>query len=216
VEIHQTVASYRLAALVAFLFALVAPSAQAAVILTAVETGTDVVFTVEAGSSLNLDAWTKDVEPGDEFGRIQPNTGVFMVGKVPADSIDQYSNPLNFMGPSGGNSFGTGGSAFGSSGFGGATCQNPTRDCGLLGLIPGGQFLRTPFDYVSGEMLPNSTTTYAGEDFASLGLDVGMYTWTWGSGGTADSLTLNIVPEPSTAALMTLGLIGLAARRRQG
>jgi len=35
-----------------------------------------------------------------------------------------------------------------------------------------------------------------------------------GSGATADSLTLTIVPEPSTALLLGFGLAGLAVRRR--
>ena len=55
----------------------------------------------------------------------------------------------------------------------------------------------------------------AAATLASLGMDLGSYTWSWGSGGTADSLTLNVVPEPSTAALMVLGIVGLAARRRR-
>jgi hypothetical protein len=61
-------------------------------------------------------------------------------------------------------------------------------------------------------------STYAGQTFASLGMDSGSYTWSWGSGNTADSLMLNVisssVPEPSTGFLAALGLIGLASRRR--
>jgi hypothetical protein len=187
----------RLALVIAFMFAGFAPSAQGAAIVNAVETGGDVVFT--ASGDLNLEAWTFSTILED-FGRIQPNTGVFRVGPVSSVEGDFYIAPNDFLGPS---NFGTGASANGTSGSG-----------GLLGLIPGGQSLLVPRQYNSGDPL-SSSTTYSGQTFASLGLDVGSFTWTWGSESTVDSLTLNIVPEPSTATLMTLGLIGLAARRRR-
>jgi hypothetical protein len=99
--------------------------------------------------------------------------------------------------------FGTGGSANGTSGSG-----------DLFGLIQGGQVLTVPDNYLSGDPL-SSSTTYSGQTFASLGLDVGSFTWSWGEDEKADSLTLNIVPEPSTALLVGLGFIGLASRRRR-
>lgn len=173
-------ARYGLAALIAFLLAGVAPAAQGAVIVNAVETGGNVVFT--GSGTLNLDAWTKrDFDPPfEDFGRIRPTTGVFRVGPVPSIPADLYANPENFMGPS---SFGTGGDAFGTSGSG-----------GLLGLIPGGEQLTVPFNYVSGGMV-SSSTTYVGQTFASLVMPPGSYTWSWGSGDTADSLTLNVGGE---------------------
>jgi MYXO-CTERM domain-containing protein len=55
---------------------------------------------------------------------------------------------------------------------------------------------------------------------AGLGLTPGTYTYTWGTGGTANSLTINIsgVPEPAslTMAATAAALIGgLAIRRRR-
>jgi hypothetical protein len=49
---------------------------------------------------------------------------------------------------------------------------------------------------------------------ASLGLTVGSYVWSWG-GSNPDSLTLNIVPEPTTALLLATGLLGLAVQGRR-
>jgi hypothetical protein len=50
--------------------------------------------------------------------------------------------------------------------------------------------------------------------FASLGLNPGIYTWTWGTGVHADSFTINIgglisVPEPSSLVLLATGAVGL-------
>ncbi len=79
-------------------------------------------------------------------------------------------------------------------------------------------------NYVSGASLGTNTATFAGS-FASLGMTQGTYTWTWGSGATADSLTINIgrvtqpgaVPEPATWAMLILGfgILGGALRRRK-
>jgi hypothetical protein len=57
-------------------------------------------------------------------------------------------------------------------------------------------------------------TTFAGDTFASLGVTPGTYVWTWGSGATADSFTLQIgpaqtVPEPASLTLLAVGLAGL-------
>ena len=51
----------RLAALIAFLFAGVAPAAQATVTVTAVETVGDVV--ISGGGTLNLDGWAVLLAP---------------------------------------------------------------------------------------------------------------------------------------------------------
>jgi hypothetical protein len=58
-----------------------------------------------------------------------------------------------------------------------------------------------------------STSTYDNATFASLGVTPGVYVWSWGSGATDDTFTLDIgtaaVPESSTWALMLLGFVGL-------
>ena len=68
-----------------------------------------------------------------------------------------------------------------------------------------------PAGYSSGDPLGVSTATWTGETLDSLGLAIGSYTWTW----AGDSMTVNIVPEPTTALLLTTGLAGLAVRRRR-
>jgi hypothetical protein len=72
-----------------------------------------------------------------------------------------------------------------------------------------------PTGYVSGSPL-SSTATWNGKTIADLGLAPGTYVWTWSVGGpNADSLTLNIAPEPTSFALGSLGLLGVIGRRRR-
>ena len=88
--------------------------------------------------------------------------------------------PANFSGPS---SFGPGTSEVDATSGSGD----------ILGLTPVGEGLVVPDGYTSGSPL-SSSSTYSGETFASIGMTPGTYVWTWGSGGSADSMTLNIIP----------------------
>jgi hypothetical protein len=62
--------------------------------------------------------------------------------------------------------------------------------------------------YTSGDLI-SGTATWTGATFSSLGLNPGTYTYTWGSGPTADSLTVQVgassVPEPATIWLLAMG-----------
>jgi hypothetical protein len=70
-----------------------------------------------------------------------------------------------------------------------------------------------PRNYISGSELSGSAR-YDGESFATLGIVPGVYTWTWGSPGNADSMTVRIgVPEPHAFTLLCLGPICLLRRR---
>lgn len=71
--------------------------------------------------------------------------------------------------------------------------------------------LRLQPTHVSGNSL-SSSATWTGASFASLGLIPGSYTWTWGTGPTADSFTLNIGPVAAApVAIPTLSEWGLLA-----
>jgi hypothetical protein len=71
--------------------------------------------------------------------------------------------------------------------------------------------LFVPDAYVSGAFLSNSST-YGNTTLASLGLTAGETVYTFGSG---DTMTVKVVPEPTTSALMVLASIGLLVRRRR-
>jgi hypothetical protein len=99
-----------------------------------------------------------------------------------------------YSGITGPGSFGPGGFVTASSDSGDTAAVNGSM--GVLG---------PPTDYVSGSALSNDMV-FTGQTFASLGLTPGTYTWIWGSGAAADSLTVQIcaaaVPEPASALLV--------------
>jgi MYXO-CTERM domain-containing protein len=82
-----------------------------------------------------------------------------------------------------------------------------------------GGVIAVPQGYVSGTPLGTTTATWTDATISGLGLAPGAYVWSWGSGATADSFTLDIVadagavPEAATWAMMLLGLAGLAVVR---
>ncbi|MDQ8196316.1 hypothetical protein QEH59_17910 [Coraliomargarita sp. SDUM461004] len=78
-----------------------------------------------------------------------------------------------------------------------------------------------PTGYISGSAV-SGESIWAGVTLASMGLDEGTYTWTWGNDLTADSLTLIVsqspIPEPSSySVIMSLivATICLSSRRRR-
>lgn len=171
-----------------------ASSALAGVIITGEEVGGDVVFS--GGGTLNTSAWTYLTNSPQDAG-VNPTYALFMGTTIDAYHLD----PADLSGPA---TIGPGTlSKFASSSSGDA-----------MSLAWPAATLGVPVGYVSGDPL-NGSSTYAGETIASLGIAEGTYTWTWGSGASADYFTINIVPEPGTAALLSLAGL-LFIRRRRG
>lgn len=72
--------------------------------------------------------------------------------------------------------------------------------------------------YTLGTLI-SGVLTWHNKTFANLGVTPGSYVWSWGTPatpGAGDSITLNIVPEPSTYCLALAGLAcgGILLRRR--
>jgi hypothetical protein len=176
--------------------------ADAAVVINLQEVGSDVVASASGSADLTdltLIATTILFAPGE----VTPKRGGATVG----DPGETHF----YKGADGPISFGTGGQTEASAGSG-----------DFVGVFAVSAFAQSPIilfpkNYISGTSLTGSSV-FENQSLKSLGLDVGQYAYTWGSGADADSLTINVgVPEPSTWAMMGLGFaaFGLAGFRRR-
>jgi hypothetical protein len=175
--------------------------AVAEVIVTFSQVGSDVIAT--GVGTINLAGL---VSAGTfNGGACLDSTYAFMqVGPISGVTQDKYT------GISGPASFGTGRFTGATSGTGDSV--------GLSGDVG---YLLVPTGYVSGNPL-SSSSTFARTTLSALGLTPGTATYSWGSGATADSLTVNIaaVPEidPATggsAFSLVAGVCAMIERRRR-
>ncbi len=172
---------------------LLGATAQAALVISIEEVGNDVVAT--ASGTLNIADLTNTGSGGSQpSGYLNPAGGWLIGGD---DSFYYYS------GATGASSLGTGGVKVGDS---------VTGD--VFGLLVSQNYILISQTYVSGAQI-DGTATWNNQTFATLGLDETSFTMTWGSGATADSMTVTAaVPEPATAGLLGIsGLILFGIRR---
>jgi hypothetical protein len=182
----------RLAVSASALLALLPVSSNAAIMIDVAQVGPDVIAT--ASGSVNVSALTNPFA-FQVSASVFPSQGVLVVGSISTTSVTWY------QGATGPSSMGSGGSAVNASSGAGQS----------IGVLGGSSIL-----------LPTSLTptlsgsaTFAGTTLSQLGLSVGTYTWTWGSGLNADSLTISVVPEPHQyAAVAGLCLVGVGLWRR--
>ena len=174
------------------------PQAQAAFVFTLTEVGGDV--DVLGTGTIN----TTDLTPAGAF-----SVGSFMDPDIALMTVGAFAtnNGFHYAGATGPSDFGTGG-------FNSAT----TALGDLVGIESPDGYVDVPNNYVSGTPLADSAA-YASQTFDNLGLATGTYIYNWGTGTNADSLTVNVVPEPSTWAMLLGGagmfLAFLCGRLRQ-
>lgn len=106
----------------------------------------------------------------------------------------------------GGQRFGAGALISASSGSGNFVGITSNTNSSLL----------LPFGYVSGSPI-TSSSIYTNKTISGLGLTLGTYNWSWGSGATAGTaqMTISNVPEPGTYALGAIATAVLAAVARR-
>jgi len=173
--------------------------ARAAYVVDFQQDGSNVIAT--GSGTLNLSALTyKVTEPN--FATVYPAAGLALVGPTTSTDTDEYSG-VSFSGPA---DFG--------SGTDDVAATSGSGD--LVGVAYPIEVILVPQGYVSGAAL-SDTSTWSGQSLNSLGITPGTYTWTWGSGVTADSFTLttSIVPEPASLTLLAIGAAALLLRRRR-
>ncbi len=173
--------------------------AHAVFTLTLSQSGGNVV--INGSGTLNTTALSV-ASNGSFAGQFAPASALLVSGPTTNAAVN-FLGGGGFTGPT---TFGIGGSAIASTGTG-----------TIAGIFGSQHFLLVPTNYVSGTAL-TSSSTYNGATFASLNFTPGTYTYTWGTGVDADSLTVtSVVPEPTTWALLGLGAagVGIVAFRRR-
>jgi PEP-CTERM motif len=160
--------------------------ADASVVIDIYQSGANVV--ASGSGRIDLTDLTAGATSFSEVG-VVADEGIVAIG-APAEE----TNYSSVIGPA---SFGSGGTELASTGSG-----------DLFGVASIEGVIGVPENYVSGSTLFGSVT-FDNATIASLGLTPGTYVYTWGSGAHADSLTVDIVPEPSTWVMMLIGFAGL-------
>ena len=181
--------------------ALGSARSEAGIIISVEQVGSNVEM-VGSGSA-NLTALTLGPQAQD-VALVIPNEEALIVGSTATADFDDYEGISN------GGVLGPGGPTLADSGTG--------LHFGLDSFGPNLPLLQVPGGYVSGTAL-SSSSTYDNTTIAGLGLTPGTYVYSWGSGPTADSMTIQVgpaaVPEPASLVSMgTAALIGLAGYLR--
>lgn len=145
--------------------------------------------------------------PATDWGRLNPSW--FLGGSVLINGPTTVTSVDGYTGISGSSTFASGPPTSATSGSG-----------DTVGIISNGtdSILYVPFNYVSGSPI-TSSSTYSNKTVSGLGLILGTYNWSWGSGATAGTaqMTISNVPEPSTYALgvIATGVLAVLARRKR-
>jgi hypothetical protein len=174
------------------------PMARAAYTVTFQQEGSNVVAT--GSGTLDIAGLTY-ATTASNHATVYPGAGLALIGPSASADTDEY-NGASFSGPI---DFG--------SGVDDIAATSGSGD--LVGFATPLALVLVPQGYVSGAAL-SDTSTWSGQTFSTLGITPGTYVWTWGSGPTADSFTLETVatvPEPASAG-MVLGAAMLLAIRR--
>jgi hypothetical protein len=178
---------------------LSSPPARAAYTVTFEQEGSNVV--ASGTGTIDLAA-LRIFQNASAEASMTPLEGILDTGPTSLTLVDEYQGGAI-----------TGPTSFGSGGFTGANSGSGDMVGISDGPVFGEPIVTVPSGYVSGAAL-SDTATYDNTTLSMLGATPGTYTWTWGSGPTEDSFTLDIVapisaPEPGSLPLLVMGIAGL-------
>lgn len=177
-------------------------AANAAVVITVVENGSSVVFSSDGGRlDLNGLYYDSNASIAGGVNSAWPALAIGSHGGA-LESVDIYG------GVNGPANIGSGNGMFNKPFLSSGEVYGVNRE---LGAEYGGLALVLPAGYQSNGLLGASSITFLSESFSSLGIDVGIYSFTW----AGDSLTVNVVPIPAAFWLFGSALIGLGWIRRK-
>lgn len=149
-------------------------SAHAAYTLYVYESAGDVV--TQGSGAVNTAGLTLLGSPGNFVADVWANTARVTVGTGSSTLWQGISGPTNFGGP--------------AVGFSSSNNTGP-----FIGVFGSNSTIRLPTGYVSGTPLQNSSR-WNGRSLASMGLNPGTYTYSWGAGPISDSFTVLIGTAP--------------------
>lgn len=176
-------------------------AAKGDVVITATEVSGNTIFSAEG--TLDLSALTF-VSGGSATAFLNPDSAAITTGAEPTTFL-----PADFY-----NGFSSSPLSFGNGTYTGGVVLDGTGDRFGIMFFSDESHLVVPDGYTGGSI--SGTVTFEG-DFEALGVVPGSYSWEWGSGSTADSITLNVVavPEPSSTALLAaIGFAAITVRKR--
>jgi hypothetical protein len=172
-------------------------SAQAGYIVTLQQVGPNVVATGSGAIDLTGLSFL-DSGVGSAPG-LTPSSAIIFTG--PTGTASGYSG--GFTGPT---SFGSGGNTAASAGSGNIVGLFGKDTVGL-----GFEVLVVPDGYVSDSALSDSST-YNNATFSTLGVTLGTYVWTWGTGADQNfTLKIGAAGVPDFGSTFSLFLLSFAA-----
>ncbi|MFC7336480.1 hypothetical protein ACFQY0_04760 [Haloferula chungangensis] len=186
--------------LVAATLSTLSTRSDAAIVFNMFEQGEDLVVT--GVGSLNLGSATPSSTTAPPQGpptiTLSPPAGQISIGDSTGGQVDLYD--ITITGPS---NFGPGPGGAGA----------PVNSIGTaIFFNRAGELIGVPTGYASGGAL-DATSTFLVQSVQAIDAAPGTYVWNLsipqpGGGATTDTVTLNIVPEPSAALLGALGALG--------